>query len=192
VKDIVILAGPNGAGKTTAARKLLVKFPQVREFLNADEFAREITPASSSSASLAAGRKMLTRMRQLVELGESFGFESTLSGRTYASFLKNWKRAGWRIIILFLWLPTPEDAIDRVKKRVLAGGHDIPPADIRRRYNSGLANLLALYIPLADELEVYDNSYKRALIASRREGGILHLWDMKRWQKLKRAARRGR
>ncbi len=190
MKEIVILGGPNGAGKTTAARKLLLKFPQVREFLNADEFAREIAPQDVASASIAAGRKMLMRMNELVTLGVSFGFESTLSGKSYVRLLKNCKQAGWRITVLYLWLPSPEDAIERVERRVQAGGHNVPVEDIRRRYYAGLSNLLKLYVPLADELEIYDNSFKRVVrIASRQEGGVVHLWDMKRWLKLKRAAR---
>jgi predicted ABC-type ATPase len=189
VKEEVILGGPKGAGKTTAARRLLLKFPQVWEFLNADEFAREISPHDVASASIAAGRKMLLRMNALISEGASFGFESTLSGKGYARLLKECKQAGWRITILYLWLPSPEDAIEHGARRVRAGGHNIRPEDIRRRYYAGLANLLKLYMPLADELEIYDNSFKRARIASRHGGGVIQLRDMKRWLKLKRAAR---
>lgn len=192
MKEIVILAGPNGAGKTTAARKLLPKFPEIREFLNADEFARRIAPDNVGSAAFAAGRMMLERMRELVDQDVSFGLESTLSGRSFVRLLKDCKQAGWRITIVYLWLPSPKDAIERVQSRVEAGGHGVPVADIRRRYYAGLSNLVTLYTPLADELEIYDNSNKRALIASRREGGVLHLWDMKRWRKLKRGARHER
>lgn len=81
MREIVILGGPNGAGKTTAARKLLPKFSDVRVFLNADEFARAIAPDDPESAAFAAGRKMLETMRELVALNQSFGVETTLSGR---------------------------------------------------------------------------------------------------------------
>jgi predicted ABC-type ATPase len=192
LKEIVILAGPNGAGKTTAARKLLPKFTEIREFLNADEFARRIAPDSVGSAAFAAGRMLLKRMHELVDRNVSFGLETTLSGKSYVRLLKGCKQAGWRITVVYFWLPSPKDAIARVQRRVLAGGHGVPVEDIRRRYYAGLANLVRLYTPLADELEIYDNSYKRALIASRGEGGILHLWDMKRWRKLRRAARQER
>lgn len=114
MKEIVILAGPNGAGKTTAAKKLLPNFPHVQEFLNADEFARVISPDNPESAAFAAGRKMLERMQELIASGASFGIESALSGRAYIRVLKECKRKGWRITILYLWLPRPEDAIERV------------------------------------------------------------------------------
>ncbi len=189
MKEIVILGGPNGAGKTTAARKLLPKFPNIREFLNADEFARAINPKHPELADFAAGRKMLARMRQLITLNQSFGLESTLSGRSYLNPLKQCKVAGWRITLLYLWLPSPEAAIKRVAQRVREGGHGLPPDIVRRRYAGGLANFLNLYLPLADELEVYDNSVKRVRIAKRAEGGILLILDSKRWSKLKRASR---
>jgi hypothetical protein len=104
VKEIVIFGGPNGAGKTTAARKLLLRFPIVQEFLNADEFARAICPEDPESAAFVAGRRMLVRLRELVARGESFGLESTLSGKSYLRILDQCKQAGWRITLLYLWL----------------------------------------------------------------------------------------
>ena len=189
MKEIVILGGPNVAGKTTAAKKLLPKFPEVQEFLNADEFARAIAPDDPESAAFAAGRKMLDRMQELIASGTSFGIESTLSGRSYIRILENCKRAGWRITILYLWLPRVEDAIERVARRVKEGGHGIRPDVIRRRYLSGAKNFVKYYMELADELEVYDNSFKRARIASRTQGSVIAIRDAKRWSKLKRAAR---
>lgn len=91
MKEIVILGGPNGAGKTTAARKLLPKFSNVHEFLNADEFARAISPDNSEAATFAAGRKMLERMRDLIASNASFGVESTLSGKSYLRLFKECK-----------------------------------------------------------------------------------------------------
>lgn len=188
MKEIVILAGPNGAGKTTAARKLLPKFPNVREFLNADEFARAICPEDPGSAAFAAGRSVLERMRELVALNLSFGVETTLSGKSYLRLLQLCKQSGWRITLLYLWLPSPGAAIARVERRVREGGHGLPPEVIQRRYFAGLSNFLRLYLPVADELEIYDNSDERALIARRAEGGILQVLDSKRWSKLKRAS----
>lgn len=189
MKEIVILGGPNGAGKTTAARKLLPKFPTIQEFLNADEFARAICSEDPESAAFVAGRRMPARMRELIERDESFGLESTLSGKSYLRLLNRCKQAGWRITLLYLWLPTPEAAIKRVARRVREGGHGLPPEIIRRRYYAGLSNFLSMYLPLADELEVYDNSVKRTRIARRAEGGILQILDSKRWSDLKRASR---
>ena len=138
----MILGGPNGAGKTTAAKKLLPKFPHIQEFLNADEFARALSPEDPESAAFAAGRKMLERMQQLIASGSSFGLESTLSGKSYVGLLKACKRSGWRITILYLWLPSPEEAIERVACRVSEGGHGLPTEVIRRRYFAGTSNFL--------------------------------------------------
>lgn len=189
MKEIVILGGPNGAGKTTAARKLLPKFSGIQEFLNADEFARAISPENPESAAFAAGRKLLERMKDLVAHNQSFGVETTLSGKSYLQLMKRCKQAGLRITLLFLWLPSPEAAIKRVARRVREGGHGLPPDVIRRRYYSGLSNLLRSYLQLADELEIYDNSLRRVRIARRAEGGMLVILDSKRWLKLQKAAR---
>jgi predicted ABC-type ATPase len=189
LKEIVILAGPNGAGKTTAARKLLPKFSGIQEFLNADEFARAISRENPELAAFAAGRKMLERMRELIAQKQSFGVETTLSGKSYLRILRHCKETGWRITLLFLWLPSPEAAIKRVERRVREGGHGLPREIIRRRYYAGLSNLLRLYLQLADELEIYDNSLKRVRIARRAEGGTLVILDSKRWLKLQKASR---
>lgn len=132
---------------------------------------------------------MLQRMQELIAAGISFGLESTLSGRSYVRILRDCKRRGWRITILYLWLPRPEDAIERVARRVQEGGHGVAPDVVRRRYFAGASNFVRFYMPLADELEVYDNSFKRAQIADRREGGVIVIRDSKRWSKLKRVAR---
>lgn len=189
MKEIVILPGPNGAGKTTAARKLLPKFSGIQEFLNADEFARAISPEHPEAVAFAAGRKMLERMKELIAQKQSFGLETTLSGKSYLRLLKECKQAGWRITLLFLWLPSPDAAIRRVARRVREGGHGLPPDVVRRRYHSGLSNLLKSYLHLANELEVYDNSLRRVRIAKRAEGGVLVILDSKRWLRLIKAAR---
>lgn len=151
--------------------------------------SRAISPNDPESAAFAAGRRMLKRMQELIASGTSFGIESTLAGRSYIPILKKCKRAGWRITILFLWLPRVGDAIERVARRVKEGGHGIPADVIQRRYFAGASNFVKHYMPLADELEVYDNSYKRARIASRTQGSVIAIRDAKRWSKLKRAAR---
>jgi predicted ABC-type ATPase len=125
--DIVVLGGPNGAGKTTAAQVLLPSGLGVRAFVNADDIARDLSPFNVSGVALAAGRLMLERMRQLVRRGESFAFETTCSGLAHSEFLRRCRERGWRITLLYLWLPSPEAAIERVARRVAQGGHDIPP-----------------------------------------------------------------
>jgi len=187
MKDIVLLGGPNGAGKTTAARVIVPDFLGLNEFLNADEFARGIAPGNLEKAAWAAGRRMLERMRELVGRDESFGLETTCAGRSYLHFLRNCKLKGWRITLVYFWLKSPELAVTRVAHRVSEGGHAVPPDIIRRRYSASVANMRKLYLPLADEVEIYDNSdWRRVLIATRREGGLLVIRDSKRWAKIKR------
>jgi predicted ABC-type ATPase len=122
VKDIVIIGGPNGAGKTTAAQELVPLELGIREFVNADEIARGLSPFNAEHAAVAAGRLMIERMQALVRSGDSFAFETTCAGRAYAPWLRDCKARGWRVALLFLWLPTPETALDRVARRVRQGG----------------------------------------------------------------------
>lgn len=185
MKEIVILGGPNGAGKTTAARVLLPKFLHLHPFLNADEMARSLAPRNSESAALSAGRLMIERTRALVRKGESFAFETTLSGKSYISLLRDCRTSGWRIALYYLWLPSPEDSILRVADRVRFGGHHIPDAVIYRRFRTGLWNMRHLYLPLADTAAIYDNSgRRRVLIADQESGSPLVIHDPERWSRI--------
>jgi predicted ABC-type ATPase len=190
VKDVVILGGPNGAGKTTAAQVLLPQELDIREFVNADEIARGLSPFNAAGAALAAGRLMLERMRILVRDSRSFAFETTCSGRTYVRLVRRCRTEGWRVTLLYLWLPSPQTALDRVARRVREGGHDIPADVVVRRYWAGLANMRHLYLqylPLADVAAIYDNSDEgRALIAERTPGGPLVVHDATRWATIER------
>ncbi len=190
MKEIVILGGPNGAGKTTAARVLLPDFFRLHEFLNADDIARNLAPWDVESVAFAAGRLLIERMRALVRDGESFALESTLSGKSYLHLLEQCKRSGWRMTLLYFWLSKPEDAIARVAHRVSQGGHNIPDDVVMRRYSAGLWNMRNLYLPLADEAEIYDNTnMKRILIAEKREGLALFVHDTERWDKIEEGSR---
>jgi predicted ABC-type ATPase len=189
VKEIVLIGGPNGAGKTTAARVLLADFFKLHEFLNADEIAREIAPQDVESAALAAGRRMIERMRDLVRRGESFGFETTCAGRSYVGLLERCKWDGWLVRLLFFCLPSPEFAISRVARRVSQGGHSIPAEVIQRRFYSGLFNMRNFYLPLADDAEIYDNADRqRVLIAEKRAGGPLLIHEPERWRRIEEAS----
>lgn len=189
MKEIILIGGPNGAGKTTTARVLMPEFFAQYPFLNADDIARSLAPWDVESAALAAGRLMIERMRMLVRNDQSFALESTLSGKSFLRFLQNCKERGWRVTLLYFWLKSPELSVERVAHRVREGGHDIPVDVIYRRYAAGVSNLVNLYLPLADEAEIYDNSDRmRVLIAERQEGGILVVHDSNRWAKIKRLA----
>jgi predicted ABC-type ATPase len=178
--DVYMLGGPNGAGKTTAARELIPNELALREFINADEIARGLSPFNPDGVALRAGRLMLERIAQLRQAGESFVFETTCAGREHARWLTSAKRDGWRITVIFLWLPSAELAEQRVAQRVREGGHAVPPEVIRRRYAAGLRNLVNLYLPLADLAAVYENAETRRLIA-RRIAGQLTIYDSGAW-----------
>lgn len=184
-KEIFIIGGPNGAGKTTAARKFLPDIVFSQAFLNADEIAREISPDNPESAAIAAGRLLLVRFRELALQRESFALETTCAGKSYIPLLRSCVESGWRIVIYYLWLPSPEESASRVAKRVLQGGHSIPGQDIQRRFIPGLWNMRHLYLPLADTAAIYDNSGReQILIAEKESGGSLLIVDPMRWQRI--------
>lgn len=183
MKEIVILGGPNGAGKTTAARVLLREFLGLHAFVNADELARSINAFTADLTPLAAGRLMLTRLREVIAQEVNLAIETTCAGRSYVPVLSKCKSAGWRITLIYLWLPSPEIAVARVARRVREGGHGVPADAIRRRFHAGLRNLLGLYLPLADTAAIYDNGgAKRVLIAEREFGRKFLIHDQIRWK----------
>jgi len=187
MKDIVILGGPNGAGKTTAAPFVVPRELGIREFVNADEIARGLSPFNAEGAALAAGRLMIDRMRMLVREGQSFAFETTCSGRAHAGWLRACKTDGWRITLVYLWLRSPQMALDRVARRVRQGGHHIPDDVVVRRYHLGLVNMRRLYFPLADAAGIYDNSdYERTLIVRRSPEAGLVVYDAGLWAMIER------
>jgi predicted ABC-type ATPase len=188
VDEIVIIGGPNGAGKTTAAQLLVPQGLEIREFVNADEIARGLSPFNPEHAAFAAGRLMLQRIRELIRNRMSFAFETTCAGRTHLPMLQRCKADGWRVTLLYLWLPSPQAALDRVARRVQEGGHGIPDDVVVRRYWAGLSNLRLLYLPLADIAVIYDNSDgQRTLIAERLPKGSLVVHDAGRWATIERA-----
>jgi predicted ABC-type ATPase len=189
VKDIVMIGGPNGAGKTTAAPAVVPRELGIHEFVNADEIARGLSPFNAERAALAAGRLMIERMRTLVRDGESFAFETTCAGRAHGGWLRACKLRGWRVTLLYLWLPSVQAALDRVARRVRQGGHGIPDDVVIRRYWAGVANMRNLYLPLADVAAIYDNSdERRVLIAEKLPGTPLVIHDTTRWEMIKAAS----
>jgi predicted ABC-type ATPase len=168
VKDIILLGGPNGAGKTTAAKILLPKKLPVNAFVNADEIGRRISPGNVESAAIQAGRLMIEQMRELVRAGESFAFETTSAAKTYVKMLQDCQKDGWRVSLLYLWLPSSDYAIARVARRVSQGGHSIQDETGRRRFRTGLWNMRHLYLPLADDATIHDNRDNALRLIARR------------------------
>ena len=160
-KKIIILAGPNGAGKTTFARSFLPEEAQCPRFINADLIAAGLSPFAPETAVMKAGRLMLKEIAECVRRGESFAFETTLSGLSYAARIRQWRELGYHVSLYFLALPSAETAIARVAERVRQGGHDIPEAVIRRRFAAGLRNLENAYKSEVDTWAKYDNVGER-------------------------------
>lgn len=160
-KDFYIIAGCNGAGKTTAAYKLFPDILESSEFINADEIARVLRETEPGTTDIAAGRLMLTRIDGMISSGQSFTIETTLASKSLAAIIKKTKQCGYHCTLIYFWLESPAQAIERVRARVEAGGHSIPPDVIVRRYYNGLRNLFRIYIPLADYWNIYNNSRVR-------------------------------
>lgn len=157
-KTCFIVAGPNGAGKTTFAETYLPNDADCFNFINADLIAAGISPLRPEDAGMEAGRILLRKMDEFVAEGTTFGIESTLSGTAYVSRIRQMKEEGFRIVIFYLKIPSPELSIARVRERVTEGGHHVPEKDIRRRFEKSWSNFCNLYRPLADEWIIFDNS----------------------------------
>jgi predicted ABC-type ATPase len=163
VSRCIVIAGPNGSGKTTFAREFLANEPSINHFINADLIASGLSPLKPELAAIAAGRIVLKEIERLVRNRENFSFESTLSGRTHAARLAQMKAMGYRIEIVFK-IKSPQLAFRRIAARVRQGGHDIPRADVLRRFERSWSNFTAIYRQLADAWWVYDNSGSPTLL----------------------------
>lgn len=188
--EVIVLGGPNGAGKTTSAKDLLPASLKIIEFVNADEIARGLSPFNPEGSAIEAGRLMLERVRALAETKQSFAFETTCAGRGHARLLRTCRAAGYRVSLLFLWLPSPEIAIERVARRIREGGHRIPPDVIHRRYWAGLRNMRQLYLPLAHVALIVDNSDEGGgIIAERELDRPFVVRDAARWKLIEEATK---
>lgn len=154
----VVIAGPNGAGKTTFARRYLPEDAGVIHFVNADLIASGLSPLRPELAAIPAARMLLGELDRLTAARVDFAFETTLSGLTYSRRLQRWKKAGYRIEIVYLRLRSTQLALRRIAARVRQGGHNVPRADVIRRFSRGWENFQRVYRPLADSWAVYDNS----------------------------------
>jgi predicted ABC-type ATPase len=188
---VVVIAGPNGAGKSTTAPDLLEGALAVNEFVNADPIAQGLSHFRPEAMAFAAGRMMLRRIADLARAREDFAFETTLASRTFAPWLKSLRRSSYRTHLAFLSLPNPELAVSRVAGRVREGGHDVPEHVIRRRFVAGLSNFFALYRPVCDSWQVFDNSELTGprLVASGREASRIEIVDESAWRHLEEIGR---
>lgn len=154
----LIIAGPNGAGKTTFAYEFLSAEGQCPAFFNADLIAKGLSPLRPESAAIEASRLMLEHIRLSVSRLDNFAVETTLAGRSYMNMIQQWKNVGYQVELLFLQLPSPDLAVERVRRRVEHGGHHIPEVDIRRRFERGIANFHNHYQAIVDTWQVFDAS----------------------------------
>ena len=157
-KNLYIISGCNGAGKTTSSYTVLPEILNCREFVNADEIARGLSPFNPGSVAIEAGKLMLQRIEELLKRNETFSIETTLATRSYVNLVKQAQEQGYSVRLLFFWLSTPELAVKRVAERVSKGGHDIPQDIIRRRYVAGINNLFKLFMPIVNYWAIFDNS----------------------------------
>jgi predicted ABC-type ATPase len=185
---VYVIAGPNGAGKSTFASEFLPDFVHCREFLNADLIAAGLSPFAPETQNLRAGRLLLERIRELTSELADFGFETTLSGRTYVKLLRDMWAAGYRVVLFFLWLPNAEMAVIRVDNRAKEGGHRVPEDDIRRRYAAGVRNLVRLYRPILDGWWLYDASRLPPRLVAFEEQGQLTIKQKRLYRRFEQQA----
>lgn len=159
-KLIIIIAGPNGSGKTTFAKDFLPNDAACPIFINADLIAAGLSPFLPGHADFRAGRLMLQEIHNNIRQGNSFAFETTLSGRSYAKLIPQWQQQGYYVKLFFLQLDSLDLALSRVQCRVQQGGYNIPEAVIKRRFHNGIENFEQLYKHLVDEWLIYNNSGK--------------------------------
>jgi predicted ABC-type ATPase len=158
MSKLYVIAGCNGAGKTTASYAVLPEMLNCHDFVNADEIAKGLSPFDPARVSIEAGRLMRNRMDALMSDGADFAFETTLATRYYTRFIRMAQERGYFVSLLYFWLPSAEQAVERVARRVAEGGHNVPPEVVRRRYYRGMRYLTSLYTPLCDYWVIYDNS----------------------------------
>ncbi|MBD5358226.1 MAG: zeta toxin [Bacteroides sp.] len=163
--NLYIIAGCNGAGKTTASFNVLPQILACKEFVNADEIAKGLSPFAPETVAIQAGKLMLQRIDKLLNEGVSFAIETTLATRSYQNLVKQAQGKGYIVQLLFFWLQSPAIACQRVEKRVTEGGHDIPVETIHKRFYLGLKNLFEIFMPIVDYWTLYDNNLQTRLIA---------------------------
>ena len=173
--NLFIISGCSGAGKTTASYTILPDILDCREFVNADNIAYGISPFNVEGVAIEAGRIMLHRINELIDLNLDFAIETTLATRSYVSLVRRAKACGYKVTLLYIWLNSPELAIQRVAERVRKGGHNIPQEVIVRRYRKGIENFFKLFMPVCDTWILADNSFGALQVIAQGEDGFVNV-----------------
>jgi predicted ABC-type ATPase len=182
---LYIIAGCNGAGKTTASYTVLPEMLDCKEFVNADEIAKGLSPFQPETVAFEAGRIMLHRIKELIRSKVDFAFETTLSTKSYRPLIVKAKAEGYKVVMIYFWLESAELAKQRVKNRVKKGGHNIPEEVIERRYNRGMQNLFK-FIPLLDHWTIWDNSEGApSIIAQGNQSVEIEVYNDDIWESIK-------
>lgn len=174
--NLYVISGCNGAGKTTASYSVLPDMLHCREFVNADEIAKGLSPFQPENVAIEAGRIMLGRVKELIHKNVDFAFETTLAAKSYVRLIEEAQAKRYFVTLIFFWLNSPELALERVRTRVNEGGHNIPESIIRRRYRAGLVNFAKLYMPICDYWLIIDNSEPPAQLIA--EGSKNEVFDI--------------
>jgi len=188
-KNVYIIAGPNGSGKTTFAKLFLPEYVNCPNFVNADLIAQGLAPFEPRTAAIKAGKLVLQQINEYARRGFDFAFETTLSGKSYAKLLSELKSQEYSLHLFFLWIPSPELAIARIKDRVAEGGHHVPPEDVRRRFVRGLRNFFKMYESILDSWVLIDNSKSKPVLIAKRQNGDREVMDQKLFDSIQKVAR---
>ena len=165
-----IVAGANGAGKTTVALSIIRGVFGCQNLINPNEIAKGISPLFPEKYSLQAGKEVLIEMAEYVLSRQDFCVETTLASKLYLKKIRQVKKIGYQVSLVFLYLPSSDYAIARVADRVKKGGHNIPMVDVVRRYERGLYNLKHHYKQAVDNLYIYENNEKFSQIYCKIQG----------------------
>jgi predicted ABC-type ATPase len=174
-KNVHIIAGPNGLGKTTFAKTFLPEYAKCDRFINADLIAQGLSPFSPSQVAIKSGKLVLGQIKEYSENRVDFSFETTMSGVTYLKYFKMLKEKGYKINIFFLWIPSSQLAVARVKDRVAQGGHNVPIEDIKRRFKRSMNKFFKEYRLLADKWILFNNEETTPKIIARKQNAHIEV-----------------
>ena len=191
-KNIYIIAGPNGAGKTTFAREFLPEYVKCPHFVNADLIAQGLSPFSPQQAAIKAGRLVVEQIRELAAKNADFGFETTLSGKTYLKHFQSFRKNNYRLHLFFLWIPSSQLAIARIKGRVAEGGHNVPSEDIKRRFDRSILNFFKIYQPLLDSWMLFNNAQMKPKLIAKKTNAHIDIIDEELFAQITERAGKGK